>query len=83
VLTRPGDAGRVADLQQQVELLGEQRVVVGEIQAEQRKCLGERAAPDDQVDPTFGDEIEGGELLEDPHRIGGAEHRHRAAQPDP
>jgi hypothetical protein len=73
---------RVPDLQQQVELLGEQRVVVGQGQAEQRERLGERPPADDQVDPAAGDEVEGGELLEHPHRVGGAEHVDRAAQPD-
>jgi hypothetical protein len=38
---------------------------------------------DDQVDPALGDQVERGELLEDPDRVGRAEHGHRAAQPDP
>ena len=80
---RPRHVRRVPDLQEQVQLLGEQRVVVREVQAEQREGLGEGAAPDDQVDATFGDQVQRGELLKDPHRVGGAEHGHRTAQPDP
>ena len=83
VPARPGDVHRVADLQQQVELLGEQRVVVVEVEPEQRERLGERSAPDDEVDASLGDQVERGELLEHPDRVGGAEHGHRAAQPDP
>src|SRR3712207_8083423 len=43
---------------------------------------GERAAPDDQVDAALGDQVEGGELLEDADRVGRAQHGDRAAQPD-
>jgi hypothetical protein len=78
----PGDLGCRAEAQQQVELLGEQRVVVSQVQPEQREGLGERASPHDQVDPTLRDQVEGGELLEDAHRIVGTEHRHRAVEPD-
>ncbi len=39
VLSGPGDLHLFADAQEEVELLGEQRVVVGEVQPEQRKGL--------------------------------------------
>src|SRR5258708_7005596 len=39
----------VADLQQQLELLGEQRVVVVEVEAEQRKRLDRRSAAHDHL----------------------------------
>ena len=68
VLSGPGDLHLLADAEQEVELLGEQRVVVGEVEPEQREGLGERAAADDEVDPALGDQIEGRELLEEAHR---------------
>ena len=40
----PGNVLVVTDLEQQVELLGEQRVVVLESEAEQREGIDERAA---------------------------------------
>ncbi len=78
----PDDLGLGADLEQKIELLGEQFVVVVEIMAEQRKGFDERAAPGHDLGPAAGDEIEGGELLVDPHRIVGRQHGHRAGQAD-
>ena len=78
----PRDLRLFADAQQEVELLGEQRVVVGEIEPEQRKGLGERAAADDEVDPALGDQIEGRELLEEPYGIACAEDGHGAVETD-
>ena len=78
----PGDLRLFADAQQEVELLGEQRVVVGKIEPEQRKGFGERAAADDEVDPALGDQIEGRELLEEAHRIACAEDGHGAVEAD-
>jgi hypothetical protein len=82
VLPRPGHLGFVADAQQQLELLAEERVIVGEVEAEKREGLGEGAAAHHQVDPAPGDEVEGRELLEHPHRVGSAQHRHSAAEAD-
>ena len=70
------------EAQQQVELLVEEFVVVGEVEAEQRECFGERAPADDELDAPTGDQVDGRELLEHAHRVGRREHRHRAAQPD-
>jgi hypothetical protein len=63
----------VADLEQQVELLGEQRVVVLEPKTEQGKGIDERAAPYDHLRAALRDEIECGEILEYAHRVGRAE----------
>ena len=82
MLSGPGDLHLFADAQEEVELLGEQRVVVGKLQPEQRKAFGERAAADDQVDPALGDQVERRELLEEAHRIAGAEDGHGAVEAD-
>jgi hypothetical protein len=71
------------DAQQQVELLLEQLVVVAQAEPEQREGLGERPAPDDEVDASLRDEVQRRELLEHPHGVGRAQHRDRAAQADP
>jgi hypothetical protein len=70
------------DLEQQVEILGEQRVVVLEPEPEQRERFREGAAPDDDLRSPVGDQVERGELLEDAHRVGGAQHRDRARESD-
>ena len=82
VTAGPGDPHRLADGQQQLELLGEQLVVVVQVVAEQRKGLDERSAPGHDLRPAAGQEVERGELLEHPHGVVRAEHRHRAGQAD-
>ena len=61
----PGDLRLSADCEQEIELLGEQLVVVVEVVTEQRKGLDERAAPGHDLGAAFRDEIEGRELLID------------------
>ena len=58
----------------------EQRVVVVEVVAEQRERLDERAAPGHDLGAAAGQQIEGGELLIDAHRIVRAQHRDGRAQ---
>ena len=58
------------ELHQQLELFGEQLVVIGEIEAEQRKRFGENAASGDHFGAAAGDEVDGGEILE--HATGSA-----------
>ena len=70
----------LTDLEQQIELLGKERVVVLEPEAEQRKRIGERTAADDHLGPALRNEIERGEILEHPHRIGRAQDRHRTGE---
>ena len=72
----------LADLQEQIELLGKERVVVLQPEAEQRKGLDGRAAADDHLRPALRQQIEGGELLKHPHRVGGAQDRDGAGETD-
>src|SRR5436309_15926852 len=72
----------VPDLQQQLELLREESIVVVEIEAEQWKRLDRGAATHDHLGAAAGQQIQRGELLEQPYGIGGAQHTHRARQPD-
>ena len=60
------------ELQEKVELFGEERVVVGEVVAEEREGFDEGAAPGDQLGATAGDEVDGREILEDADRIEGS-----------
>ena len=73
----------VADRQQQVELLGVELVVVVEVVAEEREGLDERAAPGHDLRAPARQQVDLGELLEDAHRIVGAQHRDRAREADP
>jgi hypothetical protein len=70
------------DLQEQVEVLGEQGVVVLEAVAEQGERVDERAAADDHLGAAFGEKVEGGELLEGPYGVDGAQDRHGAREAD-
>ena len=72
----------VPDLQQEVELLSEQGVVVLEVEAEEREGLDEGAAAGDDLGAAVGDEVEGGELLEDADRVGGREDGDGAGEAD-
>ncbi len=69
----PGDPLVAVEVQEQVELLLEQLVVVGEVEAEKRERLGVGAAPGGDLGPSSGDEVDGGEVLEDLYRIRTAE----------
>ena len=82
VLARPRDALGLAQLQQQIELLGEQLVVVVEVVAEQRERLDERAAAGHDLRATAREQVERGEVLEDAHGVVGAQDRDRARQAD-
>src|SRR6266568_1297749 len=70
----------LADLQQEIELLREERVVVLEIEAEQWERFDERTAADDHLRAALRYKVECRELLEQPHRIDRAEDRHSARQ---
>jgi hypothetical protein len=67
-------------LQQQreeVQLLLEQRLVVLQVESEQRERLGERPSPEDHLGASTRDRVERREALEDAHGLVGAEHRDR------
>ena len=73
----------VTNREQQFELLGKERVVIFQREAEERERLDERPPPGHDLGPASGEQIQRREILEDAHRIGGAEHRDRTRQPDP
>ena len=64
----------------QIELLLEQRFVLGQIKSEQRKRLGERAAPQNHFGAPVGSGVERREALKHPDRIVRRQHRHRRAE---
>src|SRR5881628_3497583 len=72
----------LADLEQQVEVLGEQRVVVLESQPEQRERLDERSAAYDHFGPTLRQKIERRETLKQSHGIDRAEDCYGARETD-
>ena len=71
---RPGDALGLAQREQQVELLGEELVVVVEVVAEEREGLDERAAAGHDLGAPAGEQVERREVLEDAHGVVRAEH---------
>ena len=71
-----------ADCQQEVQLLNEQRVVILEVVAKERKRFDRRAAADDHLGSPLRDQIERRELLEQADRVCSAQHRHGAGQMD-
>ena len=73
--SRPGQVtlSPRATREQQLELLGEQLVVVVEVVAEEREGLDERAAAGHDLRAAAGEQVERGEVLEDAHRVVGAD----------
>jgi hypothetical protein len=59
----PGDPLVAVEAEKQVELLLEQLVVVGDVEAEERERLGVGAAAGGDLCPSSGDEVDGGEVL--------------------
>src|SRR4051794_23671538 len=76
MLAGPVDVFVLTDLEKKVEVLGKQRVVVLELEAEQWEGLDERAAAGDDLRPALRQQIQRGEVLEYPHRVGRAEDRY-------
>jgi hypothetical protein len=70
----------VANLEQEIELLGEERVVILELVTEEREGIDERSAAHHHLRPPLGEKVERGEILEDTHRICRAEHSHGTGQ---
>src|SRR6266404_5887233 len=52
VFARPVDMRVLANLQEQIELLAEERIVILELQAKERERFDERAAPGDYLRPS-------------------------------
>ncbi len=82
VRARPGDALAFVQRQKQVELLGEEFVIVFEVVAEQREGFDERAASGHDLGAAARQKIERRELLEDAHRIVGRKHGDGAGELD-
>ena len=82
MLAAPGHALAVSEGEQQLELLVEQLVVVAEVVAEQWERLDERAPPRHDLRAAARDQVDVGELLEDPDGVFRREDRHRAREPD-
>jgi hypothetical protein len=79
----PGDRALLEQPGEQVELLGEQHLVVLEREPEQRERLGEGAAAQGHLGPATRDRVERREPLEHPDRVVRAQHRDRRPEPDP
>jgi hypothetical protein len=82
-LARPGHGLIAQQPHQEVELLLEQRLVVGEVEPEQREGVRQRAAADDQLRPPAGHRVEGGELVVQADRVLRAEDGHGGPEADP
>ena len=68
-LPRPGHGLLTEQAYEQVELLFEQLLVVGEVEAEEREGVRERAAADDQLRAPVRDGVQRGEVGVQPHRV--------------
>jgi hypothetical protein len=73
----------VAELEEQVELLAERGVVVGEVDAEDVEGFGEGAAAGDDLGAAVAEQVEGGVVLVDPDRVQHREDGHAAGKPNP
>src|ERR1700744_1912582 len=82
MLARPMNLCGFTNLQQQLELLREERVVVFEIETEQRKRLDKRASAGNDFRAALRDQIESRELLKDTDRIGGGQDCDGAGEAD-
>ena len=71
------------EAQEQVELLVEQLVVVGEIEAEEGERLAVGAPAGGDLGASSRDQVERREVLEDLDRVRGREHRDGARETDP
>ena len=78
----PADRAALHQFGEQVGLLFEQALVVGEVVAEERERLDAGAAAEDHLGPAARDRVQGRVALKNAHRIVGAEHDHRRAEMD-
>jgi hypothetical protein len=72
----------LADLQEQIEFLGEQRVVILQPETKERKRLDGRTAAHDHFRASSRQQIERCEALKYPYRVGGAQNRDSAGETD-
>lgn len=83
MLSRPMNMRVFAQSEEEVEFLGEEVIVVFELEAEEREGFDEGAAAGDNFGAAIGDEVQGGELLKDADGVCGAEDCDGAAEADP
>ena len=82
-LALPGDRSALEQLGEEVRLLLEEVLVVGEVVAEQRERLDAGASSEDDLCPATGDGVERGVALEHPDRVVRAQHRDGRAEANP
>ncbi len=82
MLAGPVDVGILTNLEEQLKFFRKKRVVIVEIEAEQRIRLDEGAAANHNLGPSLRDEIQGGEVLEDADRVVRAQDGDGAGQAD-
>lgn len=69
MLTSPMNVSVFSNLQKQFQLAREKRIVIGEIEAEQRKRFRKRSAPHNHFGASACEKIDGCELLKYAHRV--------------
>jgi len=69
-----------AQLEEQIELFGKERVVIFQVVTEAGKGFGEGTAASDDPGTAAGDEVERSEILEDGDGVVGAEHGEGAGE---
>jgi len=82
MLTRPINLRVGANFQQQVKLLGKKRIVVIQVETEEREGLDKGAAAGNNLCPSLRDQIQGCKLLKDAHRVGRTQHGNCAGKAD-
>ncbi|OEI67360.1 hypothetical protein Cus16_2959 [Curtobacterium sp. ER1/6] len=78
----PRDGVPAAERVPELQLLLEQDLVVGQVVAEQREGLGERAPAEDHLGATVGERVHRREPLVDADRVVRGQHGDRGAHPD-
>jgi hypothetical protein len=80
VFGRPMHVLAFANLQQQIEFIGEECVMVLQSKAKEREGFDGRSPAHDHFGASVRQEIDRGEILKDPHRIGSAQDGDGAGQ---
>lgn len=83
VRAAPGDRTLGVHSREQVQLLAEQPLVVGQVVTEQRERLGERTASQGDLGAAVGERVKGGESLEDADRVVRTQHCYGRPQRNP
>src|SRR5215472_2538547 len=78
----PGDRTALHDLGEQLRLLLEKLLLVGEVVAEERERLDARATAEDDLCPSVGEGVQGREALEHAYGVVRAKHRNRRSDVD-